>query len=89
VVAFIKLSLMRQTNAESLLEAGHRQTPNKQNSPSIQLGLFCLSRFQRARLNMQPKAAGAVWAPQLAAKLLRATAIHQAVLDGQMSFAPM
>ncbi|MCE9774837.1 hypothetical protein LZ645_07730, partial [Shewanella algae] len=23
-----KLSLMRQTNAESLLEAGHRQTPN-------------------------------------------------------------
>ncbi len=57
---FIKLSLMRQTNAQSLLEAGHRQTPNKQKSPSIQLGLFCLSRFQRARLNMQPKAAGAV-----------------------------
>ncbi|WP_447071740.1 hypothetical protein, partial [Shewanella indica] len=24
---FIKLSLMRQTNAQSLLEAGHRQTP--------------------------------------------------------------
>jgi len=79
---------MRQTNAESLLEAGHRQTPNKQKSPSIQLGLFCLSRFQRARLNMQPKAAGAVCAPQLAAKLLRATAIYQAVLDEQMSFAP-
>ncbi len=53
------------------------------------LGLFCLSRFQRARLNMQPKAAGAVRAPQLAAKLLRATAIYQAVLDEQMSFAPM
>ncbi|BCV57076.1 hypothetical protein TUM17384_10210 [Shewanella algae] len=52
------------------------------------LGLFCLSRFQRARLNMQPKAAGAVCAPQLAAKLLRATAIYQAVLDEQMSFAP-
>ncbi|PYE58662.1 hypothetical protein C8J23_1121, partial [Shewanella chilikensis] len=28
-------------------------------------------------------------APQLAAKLLRATAIYQAVLDEQMSFAPM
>ena len=38
---------------------------------------------------MQPKAAGAVCAPQLAAKLLRATAINQAVLDEQMSFAPM
>ncbi len=71
------------------VRVGHRQTPNKQKSPSIQLGLFCLSRFQRARLNMQPKAAGAVCAPQLAAKLLRATAIYQAVLDEQMSFAPM